>query len=52
MAGCEGAVETGGEFFPSGFAVVAAMRAFILKLAAERVFRAAVRRPVQVGLRR
>ena len=36
----------------SGFAVVAAMRAFVLQLAAERVFRAAVCRPVQVGLRR
>ncbi len=36
----------GGEFFPSGFAIVAATRAFILQLAAERVFRAAVRRPV------
>lgn len=52
MAGYEGAVETGGEVFPSGFAVVAAMRAFILKLVAERAFRAAVRSPVQVGLRR
>ena len=41
----------GGKIFPSGFAVVAAMRALILELAAECVFRAAMRRPVQIVLR-
>ena len=35
VAGCEGAVETGGEFFPSGFTVVATMCAFVLQLAAK-----------------